>query len=75
VENSAAPKANAKPAIASRNLTQTWESPRRRGWGVTAGCALVGVRSEITLLIRRFTAVTLVVNQVVLRCGDASTSI
>src|SRR5271157_1031518 len=48
VENSAAPKASIKPTIASRNRTQTCESPNRGKRDGAEFCGLFCVRSEIT---------------------------
>src|ERR1035441_7485583 len=52
VENSAVANASIRPTMASRNRTQTCESPSRGKRGEAEFCGLVGVRSAITLLIR-----------------------
>lgn len=52
VENRAEAKASISPMIASRNRTQTCESPNRGKRGAMEVCGLVCVRSEIPLLIR-----------------------
>ena len=50
VEKRAAPKASIRPTMASRNRTQTCESPKGKRDAVEC-CALVGVGSEIRLPI------------------------